>query len=85
MATTDPLDDAVRAFQERMRTLRNAKGWSLGEAGRESELTGSLWRKYELGQVEPKLTQLLRIQRALDLPSLEMLFGPLPTGAVLKE
>jgi transcriptional regulator with XRE-family HTH domain len=79
MAAGSP-GDAHRAFQARIRALREARGWSLGEAGRASGLTGSLWRKYELGQVEPRLTQLLRIQRALELQSLELLFGPLPSA-----
>jgi transcriptional regulator with XRE-family HTH domain len=80
----DGLEDAQRAFQKRIRALREAKKWSLGEAGRASGLTGSLWRKYEEGEVEPRLTQLLRIQRALGLPSVELLFGPLPTEGVLE-
>lgn len=79
------LDEAVHAFQERLRALRVERGWSLGDAGRVSGLTGSLWRKYEVGDTEPRLTQLLRIQRALDLSSVEMLFGTLPTEELLAQ
>jgi hypothetical protein len=55
----------------------------LGDAQRASGVTGSQWRKYEIGAVEPKLTQLLRIQRAFGFASLELLFGALPTAELL--
>lgn len=81
----DPYDAARTAFCTRLRALRQERGWSLGEAERMSGVTGSLWRKYEQGDVEPKLTQLLRIQRAFGLASLELLFGALPTAGLLPD
>jgi transcriptional regulator with XRE-family HTH domain len=81
----DPYEAARFAFQTRLRALREAKGWSLGDAERVSGVTGSQWRKYEIGDVEPKLTQLLRIQRAFGFASLELLFGALPTEELLAD
>ncbi len=79
----DSYEAARSAFRTRLRALRVERGWSFGEAQRMSGVTGSLWRKYETGEVEPKLTQLLRIQRAFGFASLELLFGPLPTEGLL--
>jgi transcriptional regulator with XRE-family HTH domain len=71
----DPYEAARIAFRQRLRASREARGWSLGDAQRMSGVTGSLWRKYENGDVEPKLTQLLRIQRAFGFASLELLLA----------
>jgi transcriptional regulator with XRE-family HTH domain len=81
----DPYEAARTAFRIRLRALREERNWSLGDAERVSGVTGSQWRKYEAGQVEPKLTQLLRIQRAFGFASVELLFGALPTEGLLRE
>lgn len=77
----DALDEsrALTAFAERVRELREQRGWSFGDAEAVSGVTRSHWHKLESGSRQPGLLSLLRIQRAFGLSSLDALFGPLPT------
>jgi predicted transcriptional regulator len=43
------------------------------------------WARIEQGRVDPRLSSLVRIQHALDLDGIEVLFGRLPSRQLLQE
>lgn len=83
-ADHEAVQRAIAAFRGRVRQMRERRGWSLGDAERVSGVTRSHWRKLENGPSEPQLSSLLRIQRAFGLPSVENLFGPMPSERLME-
>jgi transcriptional regulator with XRE-family HTH domain len=75
----------LAAFAARLRTLREERSWSFGQAETASGVTRSYWRRLETGKHQPGLLPLLRIQQAFGLASLENLFGPLPSQRLIDD
>jgi transcriptional regulator with XRE-family HTH domain len=67
----------LRIAQERLRSKLNVPA-----AAHKAGLEPNYWRKLEKGTVAPGIRNLLRVQYALGLESLEMLFGE-PSGRKL--
>lgn len=76
-----PRDRAVLAA--RVGELRVARGWTHHVLAQRAGLHGTYLKQMEAGQRNPGLEQLVRLARAFELSSLEQLFGPLPTEAVM--
>jgi ribosome-binding protein aMBF1 (putative translation factor) len=68
--------DLARRFGERVRELRTAAGLSVGELGARCETTDSAISKIERGRSEPRLWQIVRVCRGLDVTP-DMLLGDL--------
>ncbi len=66
----------VRAQIARLRKVRNL---TQGEAGERVGWTQTYWSRVEAGGFELRLEHLLGVQRALELDSIESLFGTLPS------
>lgn len=70
------------ALARRLRTLREARGWSVTEAANVANMGRSEWYRLEACEHDPSLRTLFRLQRAFGLATLEELFGTLPTGCL---
>lgn len=77
----------ITAFGARLRELRKSRSFEDGsdtnvaympqkEAARRAGLDPTYWGRLETGKSEPTLTSLLKIQRGLQLDSIESLLGP---------
>jgi transcriptional regulator with XRE-family HTH domain len=75
---------ALARFRERMRLIREDRQWSQAEAARRAGIDASEWNRIERGGVVPSLQSVLRIHHALQLDSMEALFGDLPVTALLR-
>jgi transcriptional regulator with XRE-family HTH domain len=80
----DALQRAREQFGHRLRALREQRAWSQGDAGRKSGVSQGEWSRVERAETNPSMTTLLRIQHALDLDSVEMLFGDPPSRRILR-
>ena len=77
------MEAARAALSERMALLRSEAGLSQRAAARKCGMDQKHWSLIENRQRNPGLDSLLRIQFALDLPSLEVLFGDPATKELL--
>ena len=83
--TSDPGIEAARtAFRKRLKELRLQRGWTPTKAASVSKVGRSGWYRFERGDADPSLTNLIRLQRAFELDSIEALFGAFPTGRALE-
>lgn len=62
------MDRAVRRFGENVRAARKAKGWTQEELAHESGLAPVQVSRIERGVREIRLTTLVRLLTALDVP-----------------
>lgn len=69
------MDQAVRRFGENVRTVRKAKGWTQEELGHESGLAPVQVSRIERGVREVRLTTLVRLLAALEVPPDRLLDG----------
>ncbi len=81
----EALEALMEAFRTRIRDLRLRREWSVEHASVVSHVGRSAWYRLESGTQEPSLRNLIRLQRAFRLASIEALFGPLPTERFLAE
>jgi transcriptional regulator with XRE-family HTH domain len=90
---TDPDDSlpdyllsvARRAVGEALRAHREERGLTQAAVGSYAGVHQSEWSRVETGEVDPRLSWLLRAQHLFGLESLEGLFGPLPTRRLLTQ
>jgi transcriptional regulator with XRE-family HTH domain len=78
------MECATVQFGHRLRELREQRAWSQGEAGRQSGVSQGEWSRVESAQTNPSMTTLLRIQHALNLDSVETLFGEPPSRRIVE-
>ena len=62
-------------FGERLRVARTAHGMSADELGRRLKSTGQAYRRYERGEVMPKIDQLLSIADILGVTLDSLVYG----------
>jgi transcriptional regulator with XRE-family HTH domain len=67
------MDQAVKRFGENVKTARTAKGWTQEELAHESGLAPVQVSRIERGVREIRLTTLVRLIAALDVPSSQLL------------
>lgn len=89
MAKQQPPDDqtmqaARKALAARMAHLRGEAGMSQRAAASRAGMDPRNWSRIERQELNPRLDSLLRIQFALEVDSLESLFGEPTTGQILK-
>jgi transcriptional regulator with XRE-family HTH domain len=76
------LIETLAAFGARVRASREALGLSQELAAKRAGISQSHWSKVERGAVDPSIGQVLRIQMALNAPSVESFFGNFPTAQI---
>lgn len=64
----DSTDEATAALGTRVRSLRQERGWTLKELGREARLSHPFLSQLERGLARPSVGSIERIARALGLP-----------------
>jgi transcriptional regulator with XRE-family HTH domain len=74
------LDAALAAFRDQVRKTRQQRGFDQYEAAERAGISQAHWSKIERGEIDPSLAHALRIQAALDIPSIEIFFGGHPSG-----
>jgi transcriptional regulator with XRE-family HTH domain len=79
------MEAARQALAARMEELRDAAGMSQRQAALRGGMDPRNWARIEQGKLNPRLDSLLRIQFALDVDSLEALFGVATTAQILEE
>jgi transcriptional regulator with XRE-family HTH domain len=67
--------DPAERFGANVRAARRAKGWTQEELAEETGLAAVQVSRIERGRREVRLTTLLRLVRALDVPPGELLAG----------
>jgi transcriptional regulator with XRE-family HTH domain len=77
------VEEALRRFRARMKDLREQRAWSKAECARHAGLDQSEWSRIERGITAPSLQSALRIHYALQLDSMDALFGELPATEIL--
>jgi hypothetical protein len=75
----DLLDRAKKAVSEGVTTRREEAAMSIRAAARGADMHHSEWLRIERGDIDPRLSTLLRMQRALKVDSLEALLGSTPS------
>lgn len=80
---SDLLIQAQRAVGDRLRLLRTRAGMSQRRAAGYAGMHQSEWSRLEAGEVDPRLSWLLRAQYLFGVESIESLFGPSPSRRVL--
>jgi transcriptional regulator with XRE-family HTH domain len=68
-------DRAVRLFGENVRTARKARGWTQEELAEKTGLAAVQVSRIERGVREVRITTLLRLLKALELPPETLLRG----------
>jgi transcriptional regulator with XRE-family HTH domain len=63
----DNIVDQTRALADRLRTEREARGWSLPDVAERSGVSKAMIRKVELGEASPTAALLVRLASAFDL------------------
>jgi transcriptional regulator with XRE-family HTH domain len=79
----DLLLQAQRALGDRLRLLRAERQMTQDAAAAYAGVHQSEWSRLEAGEVDPRLSWLLRAQHLFGIESLETLFGPLPSQRLL--
>jgi DNA-binding XRE family transcriptional regulator len=77
------VDAALQRFGKRLRQARERAGMTQADAARAAGTTQGSWSKLENGQLDPTLGLVLRIVGLFRLDSIEALFGPAATGALM--
>jgi transcriptional regulator with XRE-family HTH domain len=68
-------DRAVRLFGENVKAARKARGWTQEELAENSGLASVQISRIERGVREVRITTLLRLLKALELPPADLLKG----------
>jgi transcriptional regulator with XRE-family HTH domain len=71
------------AVGNRLRVLRERRHLSQDEVASYAGVHQSEWSRLEAGEIDPRLSWLLRAQRLLEIESVETLLGPLPSRRAL--
>ena len=79
------LEQARRKLGKRLSELRNAQGLNQRDMARYAGTNQSAWQRLEKGEVDPRLSWLLRAQHYFGVDSLETLFGAAPSRRALGE
>lgn len=80
----DDLADRVRlAVSRNVSSIRREASLSLRAAARGANIHHSEWLRIERGEIDPRVSTLLRIQRSLNVDSLETLLGATPSLSLL--
>jgi transcriptional regulator with XRE-family HTH domain len=84
-----PLSDALlreakRALSARIEGLRTDAGLSMRAAARGANMHHSEWLRIERGEIDPRLSTLLRMQQVLNVDSLEGLLGETPSQTLIE-
>jgi transcriptional regulator with XRE-family HTH domain len=74
---------ARQAAGRALRAHREKRGLSQAAVSSYAGVHQSEWSRIETGEVDPRLSWLLRAQHLFELESLESLFGPMPTRRLL--
>jgi transcriptional regulator with XRE-family HTH domain len=72
----------MRAFGERLQTLRNEAGLSEDQLAERSRLNPSIITKAEAGQTDPRLSQIASFARGLGVPLIGLLEGLAPSDTL---
>ena len=81
----DLLLQAQKAVGQQLRAVRTDRRLSQRTVAEYAGVHQSEWSRVEAGEIDPRLSWLLRAQHLLGIESLESLFGPLPSRRVLAE
>jgi transcriptional regulator with XRE-family HTH domain len=73
------LEQAKKKLGKRLRDLRKAEGLNQRQMAAHAGTNQAAWSRVENGQIDARLSWLLRAQRRFDADSLETLFGPAPS------
>ncbi len=73
--SSELLVDLRRALGRRIAQLRETQGLTQGDLADRVGMSQPRWSNIERGETDARLSTLLRVQYALDLPSFESLFG----------
>jgi transcriptional regulator with XRE-family HTH domain len=73
--------DELSSFGERLRALRQARGWSLDRLAAESGVSRAMISKVERGESSPTAVVLGKLSAALQVTMSELLAGAVPGGA----
>jgi transcriptional regulator with XRE-family HTH domain len=79
------MEAAREALAARMEQLRGAAGMSQCQAALRGGMDPRNWARIEQRKLNPRLDSLLRIQYALEVESLEGLFGAPTTSQILDD
>lgn len=71
-------------FFEKLREARSRHGMTADELARRIGLTGHAYRRWERGEVEPKVTQAMAVAAELEITLDELCFGQDDTGSVIE-
>jgi transcriptional regulator with XRE-family HTH domain len=82
LLTEARLKETLETFGFRVKKSRQALHLSQDEAAERAGISQSHWSKVERGRVDPSLGQVLKIQIALNAPSVESFFGSFPTASL---
>jgi transcriptional regulator with XRE-family HTH domain len=83
--TEELLLQAQIAVGERLRALRDNRSLSQAAVASYAGVHQSEWSRLEAGEIDPRLSWLLRAQHLFGIDSLESLFGALPSRRLLGE
>lgn len=75
-------DKTLANLGRRVKILRKERGLTQEDAAERAGISQSNWSKVERGAVDPSIREVLRIQMALNAPSIESFFGSFPTASV---
>jgi transcriptional regulator with XRE-family HTH domain len=67
---------AIRLLSSRMRTLREARGWTIERAAEAYEVEPAHVRRMEAGRANPSLAVLISVAHALGVDVAELLSAP---------
>lgn len=67
-----------------LKLLRQVYGWSQTEAGKRCGISASLYHRYEMGKIEPTLSNLIKMSRGFQV-DLDTLAGLKPLRVVPSE
>lgn len=80
----DDLIDRVRtALGHNVSILRERSALSLRAAARGAKIHHTEWLRIERGEIDPRVSTLLRMQNSLNVDSLETLLGATPSRGLL--
>jgi transcriptional regulator with XRE-family HTH domain len=79
----EAVEAARQALGQRIRELRGQRDLSQEEASLRAGITPRSWSRIEHAQLNPRLDTLFGIQVALELDTLDALFGP-TTGDLIR-
>jgi transcriptional regulator with XRE-family HTH domain len=73
--------DVVKHFGTNVRRAREQRGWTQGDLAARCGIDNARVSRIELGRREPKLTTVIRLSRALDVPPNKLFEGLLSEEA----